>query len=144
MLSSLCFQDWISLSQLIVLLLGFGVAWRQLRKTAASSTVSALTQISAGQRAISEIMLNNDDLLAIAYPRSTKEEARKKIFLTLLINNASLAFAQLSLGIVDRQQREAFREHLRKEFKDNRDFKDRLETTKSAYDPSFVSFILGP
>jgi len=120
------------------------IALIQLAKTAANTKMSALAQVTGVQKAISEIMLNYDDLLAIVYPKSSKEGARKAIFLTILINNASLAYMQIKLGVIGREQGKVFRAHLRKEFEKSPELRQRLEITKDAYDKSFISFILDP
>jgi len=143
-IASLTFQDFMSLSMLIVLSLTLILALLQLRKSAASSQISALAQVLSNQSAISEMILTHDDLRSVAYPKSEKEDARKNVFLTLLINNSSLAYAQMNLHLVSTEQKQAFSNHLRAEFERNVDLKRRLQATKSAYDPLFVSMILDP
>jgi len=143
-IASLTFQDFMSLSMLIVLSLTLILALLQLRKSGANSRISALAQVLSNQSTISEMILTNDDLRTVAYPKSEKEDARKKIFLTLLINNSSLAYAQMNLHLFSTEQEQAFRNHLRAEFEKNVELKRRLEATRIAYDPGFVSMILDP
>ena len=88
--------------------------------------------------------MTNDDLRTAVYPVSKKDDARKDIFLTLLINNASLAYEQMKLNIFSSKQKQAFGRHLRAEFEGNKDLRRRLENTKNAYNPDFVSLMLDP
>jgi len=126
----------------IILLGGVIIGLMQLARAASNSKVSALAQVMSEQRAISELMLKYDDLRLISYPERKKEEARRGIFLTLWINNASLAYEQKKLGLIKGEQGKTLVEHIRKEFRRSQELTGRLKTTKEAYDPQFVSLVL--
>ncbi|MBW2044106.1 MAG: hypothetical protein JRI96_04375 [Deltaproteobacteria bacterium] len=127
-----------------ILITGAFIAIKQLTKTAANSRVSALARVMSEQRAISELMLKYDDLRSTLYPKSGAHDARQAIFLTLLINNASLAYEQIKLGVVQGKQSKVLMEHLRKEFRQSPELTERLKATKDAYDPYFISLVLDP
>ena len=134
----------VSTLTLIVLIVGVIVARSQLKKAADSSRLSALAEVSAAQRAISEIMLRDNDLLATVYQEVERGEARKLIFFTLLINNASLAYEQIELGMVSPKLSKAFKKHLKEEFSNFPELRQRLEDTKHGYREDFVKVMLEP
>ena len=136
-------KELLSLINVFILTGAVFVAYLQLSKTAANTRLSALAQLSAGQTAIFEMILRYDEILPIVYRKSSKEEAKKLIFLTLLINNLNLEYDQIKYRLPDKKEREAYTRHLRKEFT-NPELKQRLKDTQEGYDPAFVSFVLDP
>jgi len=138
------FQDWMALIRVAILAFGVLVAWVQLRKTASNTKMSALAEVSGAQRAISELMVKNDDLIPIVYPEYTKGNAKKDIFLTLLINNANLAYRQLELGLIGRKERRALARHLWGEFATCQPLKKRLQETQDVYNQRFVAYVIDP
>lgn len=136
-------KELLPLINVFILTVAVYVAYKQLSKTAANTRLSALAQLSAGQTAIFEMMLRYAEILPIFYRKSSKEEAKKLIFLTLVINNLNLEYDLVKYRLPDKKEREAYTRHLRKEFT-NSELKQRLKDTQEGYDPAFVSLVLDP
>ena len=136
-------KEWLTLINLFLITIALFIAFWQLNKTTKMARLSALAQLSVGQASFFDMMLRNDEILSLFYKGVTREEAKKRMFLTLVINNLNLEFDQIKHKFPDKKEREAYSRHIRKEFT-NPELKERLKNTSECYDPAYINFVLDP